>query len=253
MPHLLEINNLSVKVGDKPILKDLNLKVNAGEVHALMGPNGSGKSTLASTLAGHTDYVITEGSICFNGQEITQAKPEERSLLGLYLAWQYPVSIPGLSVEEFLRTAVNIHRQNASEPELSPSEFRQLLERLMIELKFNPDLIQRGLNDGFSGGEKKRLEVLQLMLLRPKLAILDETDSGLDIDAMKVVAQGIGALTRQKVAVILITHYQRMLYYIKPEVVEVLVDGEIVCLGGAELVGAIEANGYEQFIKPRNQ
>ena len=247
MNHLLEIKNLHVSVEGKEIIKGLELLIKAGEVHALMGPNGSGKSTLASALAGHPRYTISQGHIVLAGNDITGLKPEERSLLGLFLAFQYPVAVPGLTVEHFLRTAANSHNQARGEKELNPVEFRKSVETEIKAFKFKHDFLERGLNDGFSGGEKKRLEILQLALLRPKLAVLDETDSGLDVDAMKIVAAGVNRLINNQMGVLVITHYQRLLHYLKPTHVHVMVNGQIVKSAGPELVVAVETDGYKQF------
>jgi Fe-S cluster assembly ATP-binding protein len=243
----LSIKNLKVNIEDKQILKGVNLSVKQGEVHAIMGPNGTGKSTLAYTLMGHPTYTVSEGSIVFKGQNLIDLATDERSRLGLFLAFQYPVSIPGVTVANFLRTALNARRKS-SNPEdkgISIPEFRKLLLDKMSMLKMDPSFAGRYLNDGFSGGEKKRAEVLQMAILQPEIAILDETDSGLDIDALKVVSEGVNLLRSQNIGVLLITHYQRMLNYIKPDYVHVMMNGRIVESGGAELALHLEEHGYD--------
>ena len=253
MSATLIIKNLHVNVEDQEILTGLNLEVNKGEVHAIMGPNGSGKSTLANTLMGHPAYKVTQGDIWFKGQNILELPPDERSQLGLFLAFQYPSTIPGVSVANFLRTAINARyrqpdptdngdRQNRGMP---MREFRELLKEKMEMLKMDPSFARRYLNDGFSGGEKKRMEVLQMAMLRPEIAILDETDSGLDIDAVRIVSEGVNQLTGPDLGVLVITHYQRILNYIKPEHVHILVDGTIVMSGGPELALELEEKGYD--------
>jgi Fe-S cluster assembly ATP-binding protein len=245
MSALLEIKNLHACVADKKILNGLNLAIAAGEVHALMGPNGSGKSTLASVLMGHPGYQVTGGAVEFDGNNLLAMKPEERARLGLFLAFQYPVAIPGLTVEHFLRTALNTKLQFQGAKSLSPKDFRAAVEAELKLLKFKPELLERSLNDGFSGGEKKRLEILQLAVLKPKLAILDETDSGLDVDALKIAAEGVNNLLSSGMSVFVITHYQRLLHYLKPSHVHVMLDGNIVRSGGDELVQEIESKGYQ--------
>lgn len=249
MPKLLQVINLHVAVGDKDIIKGVGFEVDKNEVHALMGPNGSGKSTLASVLAGHPSYTIKQGSIILNGQDITSLKPEERSVLGLFLAWQYPVSVSGLTVEQFLRSAVNSHRRFINTKELSIPEFREIMLKSMEDLHFNVELAERSLNDGFSGGEKKRLEILQLLMLKPKIAILDETDSGLDVDAMNIVAKSLSKLQELNIGLLVITHYQKLLHYLKPTHVHIMVDGKIITSGGPELASKIDMDGYDQFGK----
>lgn len=243
----LNIRDLRVKIGEKEILKGVTLTVAQGEVHAIMGPNGTGKSTLAYTLMGHPGYEVTGGEACFKGQNLLDLGTDERSRLGLFLAFQYPVSIPGVTVANFLRTAVNARRKatNHEDRGIPIPEFRKLLIAKMDELKMDHSFAGRYLNEGFSGGEKKRAEVLQMAVLRPEIAILDETDSGLDIDALKVVSEGVNLLREQNVGVLLITHYQRMLNYIKPDVVHVMMDGRIVETGGADLALHLEEHGYD--------
>jgi len=243
----LVINDLRVNVGDNEILKGLNLKVKQGEVHALMGPNGSGKSTLAFALMGHPGYKVTSGEIVFQGANILELKPDERARLGIFLAFQYPVAIPGVTLANFLRTAINAHRK-AEDPDdkgIPIPEFRKLLKEKMDFLKMDHIFAGRYLNDGFSGGEKKRAEILQLATLEPKIAILDETDSGLDIDALRTVAEGVNALSGPDLGVLVITHYQRILDYIKPDFVHIMYDGQVVESGGSELALQLEKQGYE--------
>jgi Fe-S cluster assembly ATP-binding protein len=243
MPSL-EITNLHVSAEDKEILKGLDLTVPAGEVHALMGPNGSGKSTLANAIMGHPAFERTDGSISFDGEDITEASPEERSLAGLFMAFQYPVAIPGVTVAKYLRMAVNAHREARGEPEVKLKDFRKMTEEAMELADIPREFSSRYLNDGFSGGEKKRMEILQLALLRPKLAVLDETDSGLDIDALRVVAEGVNRFSGPDMGVLIITHYQRILHYVKPDFVHVMFEGRIVKEGGPELVATLEEKGY---------
>src|SRR5512146_1294811 len=241
------IHNLHVNIEDKEILKGVNLSIPQGEVHAIMGPNGTGKSTLAYTLMGHPSYKVTEGEALFKGQNILELKPDERSRLGLFLAFQYPVSIPGVSVANFLRTAVNARRKalNHEDKGVGIPEFRRMLREKMELLKMDPAFASRYLNEGFSGGEKKRAEILQMAVLKPEIAVLDETDSGLDIDALRVVSEGVNALRGSDLGVLLITHYQRILNYVKPDVVHVMMDGRIVESGGPELAFSLEERGYE--------
>jgi Fe-S cluster assembly ATP-binding protein len=243
----LVIQNLHVNIEGKEILKGLNLTVKQGEVHALMGPNGTGKSTLAYTLMGHPSYTVTEGEVWFKGQNIVDLDPTQRSHLGVFLAFQYPVAIPGVTVANFLRTAVNAHRK-AANPEdkgISIPEFRKLLKAKMEVLKMDPNFAGRYLNDGFSGGEKKRAEILQMATLKPEIAILDETDSGLDIDALRIVAEGVNALRGPDLGALVITHYQRILNYITPDQVHILLEGRIVETGGPELALHLEEHGYD--------
>jgi len=243
----LEIQNLHVAVEGKPILKGLSLKVSKGEVHALMGPNGSGKSTLANALMGNPKYEVTEGKILLNGEDLLELSADERGRKGLFLAFQYPMAIPGVSVANFLRMALTARRKEMGEDKpLPPKEFRALVREKMALLKMDDSFAGRYINDGFSGGEKKRAEILQMAVLRPEIAILDETDSGLDIDALRIVSEGVNALAGPDLGVLLITHYQRILNYIKPQFVHVLVDGRIVKSGGAELAHELEAQGYDR-------
>ncbi len=242
----LEIRDLHVAVEGKPILKGLSLVVNKGEVHALMGPNGSGKSTLANALMGNPKYEITSGSIVLNGVDILEMSADERARKGLFLAFQYPTAIPGVSVANFLRMALTARRKEMGiEKPLPPKEFRALVKEKMALLKMDDAFAGRYINDGFSGGEKKRAEILQMAVLQPEIAILDETDSGLDIDALRIVSEGVNALSGPNLGVLLITHYQRILNYIKPQFVHVLVDGRIVKSGGPELAHELEAQGYD--------
>lgn len=244
---MLKIENLHVTVGGREVLKGLSLEINPGEVHAIMGPNGSGKSTLSYVLAGRDGYDVTAGSINFMGQDIGELAPEERAALGLFLAFQYPVEIPGVTTTTFLKTALNAVRKARGEKELDPASFLKLQKQKLTELGMDADMLKRGVNVGFSGGEKKRNEVLQLAMLQPKLAILDETDSGLDIDALKVVADGVNALRAPDRSFLIITHYQRLLDYIKPDVVHVLAKGKIQKTGGPELALELEKKGYADF------
>lgn len=243
MPEL-EISNLHVSVEDKEILKGLDLSVGKGQVHALMGPNGSGKSTLANAIMGHPALEVTEGSIVFNGEDITEADPDERSLAGIFMAFQYPVAIPGVAVSKYLRMILNAQREARGEEPLKIKDFASKAREAMEIANIPQDFSSRYLNDGFSGGEKKRMEILQLALLKPELAVLDETDSGLDIDALKTVADGINRFTGPDMGALVITHYQRLLHMVKPDVVHVMFDGRIVKEGGAELVDQLEAEGY---------
>ncbi len=241
---MLNIDNLHVTVDGKLILKGLSLAIKAGECHAIMGPNGAGKSTLSYTLAGRDGYEVSEGSVTFNGADLLALEPHERAAAGVFLGLQYPVEIPGVSNLTFLRTAVNSIRKRKGEVEMSAGEFLKLVRSVAAKLNIDPEMLKRGVNVGFSGGEKKRNEMIQMAVLNPKLAILDETDSGLDIDALKVVADGINAQRRADTAILLITHYQRLLDYVKPDFVHVLMDGRIVKSGGPELAHALEAHGY---------
>ena len=243
----LEIKDLHVSIEGKEILKGLDLTVEQGKIHAIMGPNGTGKSTLAYTLMGHPSYTVTQGEVFFKGQNVLELKPDERSRLGIFLAFQYPVAIPGVTVANFLRTAINAHRR-ASNPDdkgMPIPEFRKMLKEKMQLLKVDQAFAGRYLNEGFSGGEKKRAEILQMATLRPEIAILDETDSGLDIDALRVVADGVNALTGPELGVLIITHYQRLLNYIKADYVHVMLDGRIVESGGPDLALHLEEKGYE--------
>lgn len=246
MSHL-EIKNLHVAIDGKEILKGLSLAVNQGEIHAIMGPNGTGKSTLAYTLMGHPHYTVTQGEILFKGQNVLELEPDERSRLGMFLAFQYPVAIPGVTVANFLRTAINARRRVAdpNDKGISIAAFRKMLTEKMTMLKMDPSFAGRYLNDGFSGGEKKRAEILQMATLTPEIAILDETDSGLDIDALRIVAEGVNALSGPELGVLVITHYQRLLNYIKPDFVHIMLDGRIVESGGANLALHLEEQGYD--------
>lgn len=253
MTSFLEIRELHAAIEGNEILKGVNLTVKSGEIHALMGPNGTGKSTLAHVLMGHPVYEVTAGEILFKGNNITEMDPDERSRLGLFLAFQYPVAIPGLSVANFLRSAINAHRK-AKDPDdkgIPIPEFRNLLREKMDLLEMRHEFAGRYLNEGFSGGEKKRAEILQLATLEPNIAILDETDSGLDIDALRIVANGVNALAGPNLGVLLITHYQRILNYIKPHVVHIMLDGRIAETGGAELAEKLEKHGYK-WIRERD-
>jgi Fe-S cluster assembly ATP-binding protein len=240
----LEIKNLHVSVEDKEILRGLDLTVEKGRIHALMGPNGSGKSTLANAIMGHPALEITEGSIVFNGEDITEADPDERSQAGIFMAFQYPVAIPGVAVSKYLRMILNAQREARGEEPLKIKDFAARAREAMDLANIPQDFSSRYLNDGFSGGEKKRMELLQLALLKPQIAVLDETDSGLDIDALRTVADGINKFTGPDMGALVITHYQRLLHMVKPDVVHVMFDGRIVKEGGAELVDQLEAEGY---------
>jgi Fe-S cluster assembly ATP-binding protein len=240
----LEIRNLHVSAEDKEILKGLDLEVSRGEVHALMGPNGSGKSTLANSIMGHPAFDVTEGEIVFKGEEITEADPEARSRSGLFMAFQYPVAIPGVTVAKYLRMALNAHREVRGESQISLKDFRRQTEEAMELVDIPREFSSRYVNDGFSGGEKKRLEILQLAMLRPQIAVLDETDSGLDIDALRVVAEGVNRFSGPEMGVLIITHYQRILHLVEPDFVHVMFEGRIVKQGGPELVTELEDKGY---------
>lgn len=242
---MLKVKNLRASVGDKEILRGINLEVNAGEVHAIMGPNGSGKSTLASVLAGREEYKVTSGSITFLGDNLFDLSPEERAWKGLFLAFQYPVEIPGVSTTNFLKTAVNNVREHRGLKKLDAVSFLKLMREQMKLMDIDQSLVNRSLNEGFSGGEKKRNEIFQMALLDPKLAILDETDSGLDIDALKIVANGVNHLKSSNNAIIIVTHYQRLLEYIIPDFVHVLFNGQIVKSGTKELAIELEEKGYD--------
>jgi len=250
---MFEIENLHASIEDKEILKGVNLTVNAGEVHAIMGPNGSGKSTLANVLAGNPAYEVTEGSARFFGEDILELAPEERAHLGIFLAFQYPTVIPGVSMANFLRMAVTntkkarAAREGDTSTPFTPREFRRLMREKMALLHMDDSFATRYLNEGFSGGEKKRAEILQLALLEPSLAILDETDSGLDIDALRVVSEGVNNLMNPKMGMLLITHYQRLLNHIKPDFVHIMMAGRVVQSGGPELAHELEAKGYESL------
>ncbi len=242
---MLEINNLKARIGDTDILRGLSLSVQAGEVHAIMGPNGSGKSTLAQVIAGHDAYEVTDGSVRFKGDDLLALEPEERAREGVFLGFQYPVEIPGVNNAYLLKAAVNAKRKHQGLEEIDAFEFLKLAREKMALLGMDQKFLNRGVNEGFSGGEKKRNEVLQMAMLEPSLAILDETDSGLDIDALKAVAEGINALRSPDRAIVLVTHYQRLLDYVEPDFVHVLFDGRIVRSGGKSLALELEEKGYE--------
>jgi len=246
---MLEIKNLHVKIADEDteILSGVDLSITKGEVHAIMGPNGSGKSTLAYVLAGKDDYEITEGSISWNGEDVAEMSPDERAAAGMFLAFQYPIEIPGVATMTFLRTSLNAIRKARGQDELSTPDFMRLVKEKAAELKVSGDKLKRPLNVGFSGGEKKRQEILQMSILEPSLCVLDETDSGLDIDALKIVAEGVNALRGPERAMLVITHYQRLLNYIVPDRVHVLSNGKIVRTGGKELALELEKSGYAEY------
>ena len=243
-PAVLEIKNLHVSIEDQEILKGLNLTVKQGEIHALLGPNGAGKSTLGYAITGHPKYEITGGEVLLNGEDLLEMEPDERARKGLFLAFQYPTSIPGVTVANFLRMAIN-SRRSEEEGKISPVEFRRLLMDKMNQLNIDKSFAGRYLNEGFSGGEKKRAEILQMAVLEPKIAILDETDSGLDIDALRIVSDGVKQLLGPQMGLLVITHYQRFLNYIRPDYVHVLLDGSIVASGGPELAEQVDEKGYE--------
>jgi len=247
---MLEIKNLHAELedGDKQILKGVNLKVNAGEVHAIMGPNGSGKSTTSYVLAGRDGYEVTQGEALLDGEDVLDMEPEERAAAGVFLAFQYPVEIPGVGNMTFLRTAVNAQRKARGEDELSAGDFLKIVREKAKSLKIDADMLKRPVNVGFSGGEKKRNEILQMAMLEPKLCVLDETDSGLDVDAMKLVSEGVNALRSPDRAFVVITHYQRLLDHIKPDFVHIMYNGQIVKSGGPELALEVENNGYSDLL-----
>ena len=247
MSKLLEVNNLHAEVAGKKILNGLTLSVEPGKVHAIMGPNGSGKSTLSYVLAGKPGYEVTEGSVTFNGQNLLELPADERAAAGLFLAFQYPMEIPGVATMTFLRTALNSVRKQRGEAELSTPDFLRLVREKAADLKIDQEMLKRAVNVGFSGGEKKRNEILQMALLQPKLCVLDETDSGLDIDALKVVSDGVNKLRAPDRSFVVITHYQRLLNHIVPDVVHVMAKGKIVKSGGPELARELEARGYAAF------
>lgn len=242
---MLEIRDLHASVDGNPILKGINLTVKKGEVHAIMGPNGSGKSTLAKVLAGHPQYEVTKGEVLYEGKNLLELSPDERAREGIFLAFQYPVEVPGVSNAQFLRLAYNEKRKHLGEEELDPLEFKDLLTERARVVEMEPSFMSRSVNEGFSGGEKKRNEILQMAVLEPKLAVLDETDSGLDIDALRIVAGGVNQLRTEDNAIILVTHYQRLLNYIVPDFVHVLAGGRIVREGGKELALELEEKGYD--------
>lgn len=249
---MLVIKNLSADVDEKPILKGFNLTVNPGEIHAIMGPNGAGKSTLAKVLAGHPSYNVTGGEVWMKGQNLLELDPEKRAHLGLFMSFQYPVEIPGVSNVDFLRAAYNAKLKSQGAKELTPAEFEVILDDKMALMEIRSEFKERNLNEGFSGGEKKRNEVLQMAILNPDVAILDETDSGLDIDAMRIVARGVQKLMNKDRGLILITHYQRLLDYIKPDFVHVMLNGKLIQTGGPELALELEEKGYD-WLMPEGQ
>ena len=249
---MLDIKDLHVEVDGQQILKGLNFHIHPGEVHAIMGPNGSGKSTLGYVLAGKEDYEVTQGAVTFRGEDLTEMEPDERAAAGVFLAFQYPMEIPGVATMTFLKTAVNAVRKARGEEELSTPDFMRLVKEKCQLLKVNPEMLKRPLNVGFSGGEKKRMEILQMALLEPKLCILDETDSGLDIDALRIVAEGVNALRGEDRAILVITHYQRLLDHIVPDKVHVFADGKFVKSGGKELALELEAHGYAEYAPYEN-
>lgn len=242
---MLEIKNLWVNIEGKPLLRGINLKINAGEIHAIMGPNGAGKSTLSKVLAGHPSYEVTGGEIWFKGQNLLELEPEERAHNGLFISFQYPVEIPGVNNVQFLQTSYNSIQKARGNKEISREEFEVVLKEKMAMIEIKPEFMVRNINEGFSGGEKKRNEILQMAMSDPSLAILDETDSGLDIDAMRIVAKGVNTLMHEDMGLILITHYQRLLDYIQPKFVHVMMDGKIVQSGGPELALELESRGYD--------
>jgi Fe-S cluster assembly ATP-binding protein len=246
----LEIRNLHVSAAEKEILRGVDLTVELGEIHALMGPNGSGKSTLANAIMGHPNLEVTEGQIIFKGEDITEADPDERARMGLFMAFQYPVAVPGVTVTKYLRTVLNAHREANGEQAIPLKDFRQSVESAMKLVGVPREVASRYLNEGFSGGEKKRMEILQLALQRPELAVLDETDSGLDIDALRVVASGVNAVAGPDMGVLIITHYQRILHLVQPSHVHVIFQGRIVKEGGPDLVDELEARGYGWITDP---
>ena len=245
MDKLLEIKNLHARIGEKEILHGIDLSIGRGEIHAVMGPNGAGKSTLNAVLTGRPDYEVTEGSIFYDGKDLLSMAPEERSWAGIFLSFQYPVEIPGVTITAFMKAAVQARRKAQGLPEMKTPEFLKLLKEKMAFVQMKPEFAKREVNVGFSGGEKKRNEIFQMALLDPTLSILDETDSGLDVDALKIVADGVNALRSPEKSAIIITHYQKLLEYVRPDVVHVLKDGRIVRTGGRELVDLIEQKGYE--------
>ena len=249
---MLVIKNLHATIDDKPVLRGLNLTVNAGEIHAIMGPNGSGKSTLVKIIAGHPSFEVTDGEIIYNGENLLDLEPEERAQKGVFMAFQYPVEIPGVSNMSFLRQSVNAVRKANAMEELDPLEFDDFVREKMKLVEMDDEFLHRSVNTGFSGGEKKRNEILQMAVLEPKLSLLDETDSGLDIDALRIVAKGINELANENNAVLMVTHYQRLLNYVVPDKVHVLVDGKIVTSGGKELALELEEKGYEWVEEPNS-
>ena len=244
---LLKITGLRAGIGDKEILKGINLEIGPGEIHAVMGPNGAGKSTLSAVLTGKPDYEVTAGTIEFRGRNLLEMKPEERAWAGMFLSFQYPVEIPGVSITNFIKTAINSKRKSEGLEPIKGGDFLKLMKEKMALVQMKPEFAKREVNVGFSGGEKRRNEIFQMAMLDPVLAILDETDSGLDVDALKIVADGVNALHTPEKSAIVITHYQKLLEYVKPDVVHVLKDGRIVAEGGRELIDKIEKDGFEQF------
>ncbi len=244
---LLKITGLRAGIGDKEILKGIDLEIGPGEIHAVMGPNGAGKSTLSAVLTGKPDYEVTAGTIEFRGRNLLEMKPEERAWAGMFLSFQYPVEIPGVSITNFMKTAINSKRKSEGLEPIKGGDFLKLMKEKMALVQMKPEFAKREVNVGFSGGEKKRNEIFQMAMLDPVLAILDETDSGLDVDALKIVADGVNALHTPEKSAIVITHYQKLLEYVKPDVVHVLKDGRIVAEGGRELIYKIEKDGFEQF------
>lgn len=244
---LLKITNLHASIGEKEILKGINIEIRRGEIHAIMGPNGSGKSTLSAVLAGKPEYNVTKGSIEFMGQDLMELSPEERSWAGIFLSFQYPVEIPGVSITNFMKTALNAKLKAKGEEPMKAGDFLKMMKEKMEFVKMKPEFSKREVNVGFSGGEKKRNEIFQMAMLEPTLAILDETDSGLDVDALKIVAEGVNALHTPDKAAIVITHYQKLLEYVVPDVVHVLKEGKIVRTGGREIVDIIEKEGFDKF------
>ena len=247
MDKLLEIKNLHARIGDKEILRGIDLSIAPGQVHAVMGPNGAGKSTLSAVLTGRPDYEVTEGSILYRGQDLLALTPEERSWAGIFLSFQYPIEIPGVTITAFMKAAVNAWRKAQGQAELKAGDFLKLMKEKMALVQMKPEFAKREVNVGFSGGEKKRNEIFQMALLDPVLSILDETDSGLDVDALKIVADGVNTLRSPLKSAIIITHYHKLLEYVQPDVVHVLKEGRIACTGGRELIDAIETKGFDQF------
>ena len=247
MSYLLKINNLHAGIDGKEILKGIDLKMGPGEVHAIMGPNGAGKSTLGAILTGRPGYQVTEGTVLYQGKDLLAMAPEERAWAGLFLSFQYPIEIPGVTITAFMKAAVNAKRKAQGLPEMKAGEFLKLMKEKMAFVQMRPEFAKREVNVGFSGGEKKRNEIFQMALLDPVLSILDETDSGLDVDALKIVADGVNALRSPEKSAIIVTHYQKLLEYVQPDVVHVLKGGRIVKTGGRELIEAIETKGFDQF------
>ena len=244
---MLEIKNLHARIGDKEILKGIDLVIKPGQIHAVMGPNGAGKSTLSAVLTGRPDYEVTEGSILYKGQDLLAMSPEERAWAGLFLSFQYPIEIPGVTITAFMKAAINARLKALGKPEMKAGDFLKLMKEKMAFVQMKPEFAKREVNVGFSGGEKKRNEIFQMAMLDPDLSILDETDSGLDVDALKIVADGVNALRSPSKSAIIITHYHKLLEYVQPDVVHVLKAGRIVKTGGRELIDAIESQGFDQF------